>query len=306
MKTLHEMQGFFCHLYFFFRFKCMWKRKIPVLFYLSGSLLLTAFTVDVREREQQFNPFSATCTTGVFVPGNQGKKYIPYTYLRQADVAWEKRIWRMLDLKEKINLPLMYPVNPTSCRRSLIDVVRLGLMNNTINAFTDDEFKEIMTGEQVLSKLVKERSVPVYDSLGDVVGNTLVKDTLTSEKITRLRIKEDWYFDRQKSALEVRILGMGFDYYDEQNGVYISVFWIYYSQCRQLFSTYEVFNTKNDAERRTYDEVFQKRMFNSFITQESNVFERPVDAYSKGLDALIEAERIKGDIFRWEHDLWHF
>jgi hypothetical protein len=67
-----------------------------------------------------------------------------------------------------------------------------------------------------------------------------------------------------------------------------------------------VFNVKNDSERRTYEDIFWKREFSSSIKKESNVYDRKIEQYSKGLDALLESDKIKGDIFRFEHDLWHF
>ena len=68
-----------------------------------------------------------------------------------------------------------------------------------------------------------------------------------------------------------------------------------------------VFNlVKNDAERRTYDDVFWKRMFSSTIIKEANVFDRSINQYMIGLDALLEANRIKEEIFNLEHDLWEY
>ena len=68
-----------------------------------------------------------------------------------------------------------------------------------------------------------------------------------------------------------------------------------------------IFNlVKNNAERRTYDDIFWKRMFGSTITKESSVMDRKINEYMVGLDALLEAERIKTEIFNMEHDLWEY
>jgi gliding motility associated protien GldN len=87
---------------------------------------------------------------------------------------------------------------------------------------------------------------------------------------------------------------------------YTPLFWVYFPQCREVFAKAEVYNTKNDAERRTLDDVFWKRMFSSYIHKESNVYDRYVNTYASGIDALLESDRIKNDIFVYEHDLWHF
>ena len=128
------------------------------------------------------------------------------------------------------------------------------------------------------------------------------------ENFVDLDIKEDWFFDKQKSVLEVRILGLGINALKpgkEENGPE-SQFWVYFPNCRRFFARYEVYNSKNDSERRTFEDIFWKRQFSSRATKESNVFDRDIELYSKGIDALLESDRIKNDIFRWEHDLWHF
>jgi hypothetical protein len=70
------------------------------------------------------------------------------------------------------------------------------------------------------------------------------------------------------------------------------------------FANVEVYNRQNDAERRTLEDIFWKRMFGSYIYKETNVFDRIIDEYAQGIDALMESERIKEEIFLLEHDLW--
>ena len=84
------------------------------------------------------------------------------------------------------------------------------------------------------------------------------------------------------------------------------MFYIYFPACRPYFAKHEVYNTKNDSERRTFEDIFWKRQFASTVVKETNVYDRNIEDYSKGIDALLESDRIKGDIFKWEHDLWHF
>jgi hypothetical protein len=49
-----------------------------------------------------------------------------------------------------------------------------------------------------------------------------------------------------------------------------------------------------------------KRMFSSTIIKEGNVYDRRIDQYMVGLDALLEAQNIKNEIFNFEHDLWEY
>ncbi len=126
-------------------------------------------------------------------------------------------------------------------------------------------------------------------------------------------IKEDWFFDRQRGMMDSRIISLGIsiipknaDGTDNTDVGCQNWIWIYFPEWRQFFANTEVFNVDNDAERRTYEDVFWKRQFNSQITRESNVYDRKISDYAKGIDALLESERIKNDIFKLEHDWWQF
>ena len=110
--------------------------------------------------------------------------------------------------------------------------------------------------------------------------------------------------------MDVRIIGLcpvkeEYDENGEPKG-YRVLFWVYFPECRKLFANNEVYNRWNDAERRTYEDVFFKRMFGSYIYKESNVYDRKILQFAKGMDGLLEAERIKQELFEKEHDLWEY
>jgi len=84
------------------------------------------------------------------------------------------------------------------------------------------------------------------------------------------------------------------------------LFWIYYPEARYVFNQQEVYNRQNDSERRTLEDIIWSRQFGSYITKESNVYDRFINEYKGGLDALLEAEKIKEMLFLQEHDVWHF
>jgi len=248
---------------------------------------------------------------GIYEKENSvNRRFIPYTFLRQGDVMWEKRVWREIDLREKINQPLYYPTEDVNGRSSLFQVLKKALFTGEIMAFTDEEFLIPLTLAQIREKLVKCDSIS--ESSADAEGNEVITkvfkcdSTTIYENVTKIKLKEDWFFDKQKSVLEVRILGLCAMKYDEGKDIYTEAFWVYFPSCRNVLATNEVFNVKNDAERRTFDDIFFKRQFNSTAVKETNVYDRNIGQYAKGIDALLESDRIKNDIFQFEHDLWHF
>jgi gliding motility associated protien GldN len=242
------------------------------------------------------------------------RRYIPYSFLREGDVTWEKRVWRRLDMREKMNQSLYYPKDVVEGRISLPQLVIKYILSGQIIAFEDEEFKVYFEKAFIKSKLVIQGDSADVEKFAEdgsaynvkVAGS--IDSTWFFETFSSLSIKEDWFFDRQKSSLEVRILGLGFNapIKGKEDLGEVNQFWVYFPACRPFFSKHEVFNTKNDSERRTFEDIFWKRQFASNVTKESNVYDRRIDQYAKGIEALIESDRVKSDIFRFEHDLWQF
>ena len=262
---------------------------------------------------------------GVFQPGDYkdgiyekenatNRRYIPYTHLREADVSWEKRTWRRLDMREKINQTLYYPTDIVVSRISFLQLMTKYILRGDITAFSDEEFQVPFEKSVIRDKMViKSDSVdqPQYDKDGNeytlkVAG--AIDSTWMYQNFATIDIKEDWFFDKQKSVLEVRIIGLGINatLKGKEDLGPVNQFWVYFPACRPYFAKHEVYNTKNDAERRSFEDIFWKRQFASTVYKETNVFDRQIENYSKGIEALLESDRIKMDIFKWEHDLWHF
>lgn len=253
---------------------------------------------------------------GIYTKENTvNRRPIPYTSLREADVMWSKRVWRQINLKEKINHPLYYPTSPILDRKSLFDVLVDGaIKNGTISCFDqgDDEFRLEYTKSEVQAKLVSwDSSATTEDPVTGEQISAPVKNETKAENITQYQIKEDWFYDKQRSVLDVRIIGLMVlkAKYDPSTGEVLGetgLFWVYFPEIRQSLANQEVYMRHNDAERRTLEDIFWKRMFSSYVIKESNVYDRMIGDYTKGLNALLESERIKTEIFNLEHDLWHF
>ena len=248
---------------------------------------------------------------------NLTKRVVPYPHLREADVMYKRRIWQEIDLRQKFNHTFYFPLDPIQDRKNLFDVIREALLvEGSLVAYSagplgeDDEFTFPLSADSIRTILNPVTLVKQYDDFGEVIGTVQQSNELSSDKITRYRIKEDWIWDRQRSERYVRILGIApmiEDVDAEGNSVGVRpLFWLYYPECRYVFANSEVYNMFNDAQRRTYEDLFQKRYFSSYIVKEDNAFNRPIASYTRGLDALAESERIQQELFNMEHDIWNY
>jgi gliding motility associated protien GldN len=243
------------------------------------------------------------------------RRVIPYTHVREADVMWHRRIWRVIDLREKINHPLYYPITPIQDRKSLYDVLKEGILEGTITAYSDadDEFTIQLTKAEAKNKMGRWKENKQYDDFGEEILGAAdsVYEDFSSQDIVEYRLKEDWFFDRERSIMDVRIIGIA----PARNNIDMStgeskgkelMFWVYFPEARYVLANYDVFNRQNEAEKRTYEDIFWKRIFNSYITKLSNVYDRNNKEYLTGLDLILESDNIKEDMFNMEHDMWHF
>jgi gliding motility associated protien GldN len=253
--------------------------------------------------------------TSILIPGTGGRKPVPYPFVREADVMWSKRIWRTIDLREKLNHPYFYPETPHNGLSSLFDVIRCGVLNGCITAFDnpamDDEFKMKMSAEAVANLLVEIDSMDVEDPNNPGTFTRVEQRTeINSPDVLAYWVKEDWFFDKQRSVMDVRILGLCpmATKKDPSTGAVMGfkpLFWVYFPQLRPLLVRQRVFLGKNFSMPTTYDDLFHERYFSSYIHKESNVFDRTINSYYSGLDVLLEGEKIKESISNFEHDLWH-
>ncbi len=246
------------------------------------------------------------------------KKPLPYEHVREADVMWSKVVWRMVDYREKMNQPLYYPTIPIGERMSLIAVLLEAIEAGNLTAYMAsieniNEFKEPLSFEQVMREFGAEDQMQQYEDLdtGQMI-DTLVSVEARSDEVLQLMVKEMWFFDKKRSVLDVRIIGLCpirlyYSPDDPENLRKKKLFWVKFDEARPALAQREVFNTFNDAERRSYDEIFHKRYFDGYIVQEANVHNnRMIQEYTLGEQTLQESESIEEFIFRFEHDLWEF
>jgi len=249
-------------------------------------------------------------------------KVTPYPSLRESDVAFQKRVWREIDVRDKMNTYLASP------KRRLIDVLLDAITSGELTAYdasqgvkshiddvNGDAFSTPLSAGAARAALSGGDSsvVSVPDKDGNIVSSRKVANEFNPDSVVKFRIKEDWIFDRQRSIFEPRIVGIApLIRPKSAPGVsaevvgYQPAFWVNFTEARPILSTKEVVSRSSDATGLSFDDVFMKRIFSSYIVKQSNDKDESIKDYQQGIDKLYEAERIKKSLMDWELNLWQY
>jgi gliding motility associated protien GldN len=239
-------------------------------------------------------------------------KVTPYAHLRESDVMFSKTVYREIDLREKMNRIYASP------KARLIDVIMEAITAGELTAYAHPigadpdvhEFSSILKPEDAKAKFADSTVIQKFDANGDPIGNgQKVAGEFNPDSIVKFQIKEDWLFDKQRSVYEPRIIGIAPMIKIKAAGQDLGeqpAFWIYFPEARHTFVTKEVMSRSNDATGLSYDDIFMKRIFSSYIVKASNPEDLRIKDYAQGIDKLYEADRIKKELLDYEHDLWSY
>lgn len=287
---------------------------IGLFLFAVCSLPVNAQNIIDAEDDYNFNNFYEETLS-------KGKKAMPYAYLRESDVVWKTAIWRNVDFREKFNQFFYYPVETesnTQGRINILNTVVRALKNGEIEVFEDDDMKIPVDGEKAISSLKSPRTTQVY--VGDdefsepIFVDSTVYDEFDPAHVYLMMLKEFWYVDKNDTRQKVRITGMSFEYEqhikkgDEEITNLLPLFWVPMNdmRVRNVLVKVNAYDENNISNERSYDQVFIDRYFDSYVTRESNRFNRKVSDYLTGTDAIIESQMIEDKIFDIESDMWEY
>lgn len=254
-------------------------------------------------------------SSSVYIPGVNAK-----------DILWSKTVMEVIDLNEKINFPLYYPIDTLlveSYRRSLYDVILKNVKSGTIkNVYSDSYIRETRTLKELQASLVKVDTTDLgkdqFNAKEPVSAEYITRRNISAADIKQYIIRGTWYFDKRLGELKYRLIALApmapdVNFIDNPNvDAYdnlIPLFWVWYPDVRELLHASKVYNPNNQFSPNSFADILEARYFNSLIISEDNLYDnRQVKEYLKNnsLYQLLESNRIKEAIRNKESDMWNY
>lgn len=248
---------------------------------------------------------------------------LAYEHIREDDAVYREKLWREIDIREKLNLPFRYRADEDNGNQRFISILFKAIQDGpdsggvTVFDAIDDRFTTPLNIGQVAVKVGGDAiQVPIYDSLGNITGYKTVTPEVNLDSFYKFRLKEEVIFDKESSRFFWRILGIAplKNIYTSQ-GLFVGeseLFWVYYPDLRPIFAKFEVYNGKNFGAKMSWEELFESRMFYGRIIKSTldNPYDQYISEYGGIKDnkilQLLEGENIKETIFNYEQNLWSY
>jgi len=201
------------------------------------------------------------------------RKVIEYAYLKSPDVVWAQKVRRLIDGKERFNYPLFVSGKYSI---SLWQIVAETMKNSPgkITLYENSNSPD---------------SIPKYAEIFSRSLTAITDSTYWDKQIIEWEILEEWYFDKQRSVLDVRIIGISprLSITDDSGNRTGSenLFWIYYPQFCEVLRNYKVYWPNNTE---TFAELFRKRKFWSLILHKTKIYDSIDQQFLKTLVPEIE------------------
>jgi len=294
------------------------------------SFLTVAFILIAGYSFGQNNILNATTVDELYhksegeITAEEEKKPLEYGYISNRDILWAKTVWEYIDLNQRVNFPLLFPVDTGQIgqsRKSLYNVLVDNVKDGTIeNIYADSYFTRKRSFEELEATLHRRDTLDIgFEQInaGEELSEEYVdRIDVDGNDVQGFRIRGYWYFDKRQGGLRYRLLGLApmvigatAKAMGTENPEPVELFWVFYPEVRDVLFRAEVFNEDNTAQPFNFDQILNARRFSAVIYKEDNDYgDREIDEYigENAMSQLLEAQRIKEEIREFEANMWNY
>jgi len=245
---------------------------------------------------------------------------------RWDDIAWKRTVYKVIDLRDKQNYQLYFPMRPNeeyeSLFRLMLNAIADGLPVYRRNA------REIRPS---FNEKIEDVDLPLIFSYDDNRDNDLIQvDSITHtikigedqyQKYIRNQqkflIEEIYFFDKNYSRMYSKIIAIApLNAKNPNNSgsqnkmVFLResiLCWFAFDELRPYLAKKYVIPNGNETERLTFDEYFAEKYYSSYLLGDANMFNRMLlDTFDDASKIKKEQKKIETELLNFELDLWEF
>lgn len=248
--------------------------------------------------------------TDGFYQANNLEDAVPFAYpkVNMKNIRFYKRVWRDIDLSNEENYIYAIP------GASLIEAIMKGINEGKLTPYSpeDDSFKTKMTASEGVARFADSVLVPIFDEEGNQIDAQMALNEFNPERVTKFRVKEDIFFDKQRGRLETRIIGVA-PLMDISSSAELAesvgstpAFWLYFPQLRYTLVKVDVSDPDRGLYDMSMDDLFVQRKFASTIVRESSpsAMRQEAQYAENALQQLQEAQQIEDKLETYKEKLW--
>jgi gliding motility associated protien GldN len=242
-------------------------------------------------------------------------KPIEFLNPRADDIFWQRIVYRIIDLREKINFPLYYPEDSSDGRQSLFTMIFRLMQDGKIYGYEFQDEKEIFSEEYRVdfASLLDKYEIYYQEEIDEVTNETkyiISESDIPNREIMKFYLKEVWFFDKHSSIFSVKTLAICPVLAREgevglQN---FPMFWVPFDMLRPHMAETEVLLSDiNNGMRISFDDLFIKRRYGSYIYKASNIKNAMILDFSTTAEQVKREQAIiSTEILNIEEDLWEY
>lgn len=288
---------------------------------MIASFFLTSISVFGQQDAYSFFGEDGSIASNLPTSGpKEDLKPIEFLNPRADDIFWSKVVYRIIDLREKINFPLYFPEEASDGRQSLFTLLFNLMREGKIYGYEYMDGKEIFNEDTKLAfdeEMLQRMGISLYSTEVDEVTNETVfkvdESDIPNREVMKYYLKEVWYFDKHTSIFNVKTIAICPILYQDRSAegmdiLKVPLFWVPFDMLRQHFSQTEVLiSDKNNGMRLSFDDLFIKRRYGSYVYKFTNVYNRNLLEYCMTAeDAQKEQNALKTELINFEEDLWEY
>lgn len=256
---------------------------------------------------------------------------------RADDIVWSRIVYRIIDMRDKQNYQLYFPVIKNEQYKSLFRVMLEATVNDSLRAYDKIERDIQPMFNSVLSKdnLKNYFQICEKDTTNNTIRKTplIISDSITQQPVIstyaykdyvrnqlKFLIQEIVFFDKHTSRMYSKIIAIAPLYALTETNVTLDdtvdtwsyfqssvICWFLFDELRPYLARQYVIPNGNNTQRLTYDEFFAQKFYSDYLLGDSNLNNRMLLQYlADPIKIRKEQKRIETELLNFEQDLWEY